>query len=407
LYNLVKRIIMKNLKLGIILLLILGLNACTSKVNVSELTDEVIRVDLATYLQIYDPITIDKFTYEKTKISDTRINAVGEVIMTTQLGKLTGSVTLGFVFNENKWVLVNKYFSVTNAVLNQDERIRDDAYNLVSYFATGQFKDITYTLSEYKSNEWKITGEITIETSQGTQIGSFILGYRLEGTSWTMYDSQYKLISVIDTSTEPTAQKAFYRFQESFFSNNDAFIEYDQMTSIEQSIDLANGTAIFIYHYTITDSLRTTNFSVTITGQHQENGWIYNITDKSYDEVLNYEGTYHLTWDILDTETFYINNETMTLVLTGQIKISGTKYYSDYELHQNNVEATVIFRGLETKVTPTLTYEGSFSCITMKYGTSEKEVVSLCYNEEDYRGGIMAGPIFYGISFDQSHAIVR
>jgi len=398
---------MKHLKLGIILLLVIGCVACAKQsASIPELTDEVIRADLESYLKIYDFNTIDKFTYENTKISETRINAVGEVEMTTQLGKLTGAVTLGFVYNENQWVLVNKYFTVTNAVLNQDERIRDDAFNLVLNFATGQFKDITYTLSEYTAKEWKISGEITIETSQGTQIGSFDLGYRLNGTSWTLFSDQYKLISIIDTSVEPTPQKAFYRFQESFFNNNDNFIEYDQMTSIEKSIDLANGTATFVYHYTIVDYLKTTNFSVTITALHQEEGWLYTLTDRSYDEVLDYEGTYHLNWDILETETFYEDKETMTIKLTGQIKISGSKYYYDSVLNQNNVEATVLFRGVETKVTPTLINDGSYSCITMKYGTNEKETVTLCYNEEEYRDGIMAGPIFYGVSFDQSHAKV-
>jgi len=118
---------MKHLKLGIILVLIIGLSACSKQIP--ELTDEFIRSQLNSYLEIYDYTSIENFTYEISKTSETKINAVGEVDMTNQLGKLTGDITLGFIYNENKWVLVNKYFTVTNATLNQDSRIRNDAFS--------------------------------------------------------------------------------------------------------------------------------------------------------------------------------------------------------------------------------------------------------------------------------------
>jgi len=394
---------MKHLKLGIILVLIIGLSACSKQIP--ELTDEFIRSQLNSYLEIYDYTSIENFTYEISKTSETKINAVGEVDMTNQLGKLTGDITLGFIYNENKWVLVNKYFTVTNATLNQDSRIRNDAFSQVLNYTDAQFKDISYTLSKYEINKWEVTGEIIVETSLGTQIGTFTLGYKHVGTTWELYNNSYKMTVIVDSSPEPTAEKAFSRFQESFFSSNDLFIEYDQMTSIEKTIDLANGTGTFIFKYTLTNELKTTNFTVTITALHQEEGWVYTLASRPYEEVLDYEGTYTLNWDILETETFYKDKEAMIIKLTGQIKISGSRYYYDSVVDQNNVEATVIFRGVETKVTPTLINDGSNSCITMKYGTNEKETVTLCYNEEDYKGGQMMAPIFYGVSFDQSHAV--
>ena len=394
---------MKHLKLGIILVLIIGLSACSKQIP--ELTDEFIRSQLNSYLEIYDYTSIENFTYEISKTSETKINAVGEVDMTNQLGKLTGDITLGFIYNENKWVLVNKYFTVTNATLNQDSRIRNDAFSQVLNYTDAQFKDISYTLSKYEINKWEVTGEIIVETSLGTQIGTFTLGYKHVGTTWELYNNSYKMTVIVDSSPEPTAEKAFSRFQESFFSSNDLFIEYHQMTSIEKTIDLANGTGTFIFKYTLTNELKTTNFTVTITALHQEEGWVYTLASRPYEEVLDYEGTYTLNWDILETETFYKDKEAMIIKLTGQIKISGSRYYYDSVVDQNNVEATVIFRGVETKVAPTLINDGSNSCITMKYGTNEKETVTLCYNEEDYKGGQMMAPIFYGVSFDQSHAV--
>jgi hypothetical protein len=207
-------------------------------------------------------------------------------------------------------------------------------------------------------------------------------------------------------SQNATPRDAFYQTQASFYSDNDLFIEYDQIKSVDQNIDLEAGTATFVFYYTLKDALTTHDYHVTVKGKHTDSGWVYAYQYTDAEGLYVYDGTYKLTWDILDTETFYKNNETMTIDLVGSILAKGVHE----EVFTSSVivplSATVHFRGVDYSVTPVVLNGNDFRSLVLKFGSSDKQTVTLSFGEEEYRGGQMCCPIFYGVSADQSHAKV-
>lgn len=148
---------------------------------------------------------------------------------------------------------------------------------------------------------------------------------------------------------------------------------------------------------------------VTINGSFEYGtGWVFTPGTKSFDTTIDYTGTYHLTWDILDTETFYTMNEPMTLTLTGKIHFLGKSAWDVSSIVTNDIKAVVNFRSKTYTVTsvkpdPANTYP---SLVLIAYGSGAKERVYLAYGQESYRDWAYMGFRFYGVSADESHAVI-
>jgi len=253
---------------------------------------------------------------------------------------------------------------------------------------------------------WTIEGSLKALTTKCMVTADFVLNYTNVDHNWNLLSNQITINSCVDTAEEPTSTAAFYQTQDQFASDNDLFVELNQITSVDQTIDPDKRTALFVFHYTLTNALITKVYTVAVKGTHSLSGWMYQVDYTDITEHYDYEGSYALTWDILDSETFYKNNETMKLVLEGSIQVKS--------IHGNlytvtilaPLSAVVTFRGVDYAVTPVMLNGNEFTSLVLKYGSLEKETVTLSYGEEAYRDGQMCCPIFYGVSVDQSHAKV-
>lgn len=397
---------MRSLKLGIILLVIIGFTGCSKPKVVDEilpLSEETIQSDANAIFSELNLICIDEFTMMIDKISQTQWDVNAQASITTAQGKIEGILSLRYEYDEEVWILKSHDFTQTKVLLN-DEVIRKDALALIDQENLSLSK-INYIIDEVSSDSWVIKGRMSVETSQCTLNADFNLTY--QSSKWNLMDSEVYPISCTDTSLEPTPEAAYKQIQYNLINTLSIPLEFNQITTVTQYIDLNEGKASFLFSYELDDDLAFNEITVSIEANRETDGWVYEIKKQNYNTTYEYTARYDLTWNVLKTESFYTSKEKMTLKITGTIEVAGSDDESeDPEIQSNTLSATVLFRGEEIEVIPTLMEEDCFTCILIKFGLSDEEMIILTYGIENYKGVLSKSSVFYGISYDQSHAIV-
>jgi hypothetical protein len=396
---------MKIFKLGLLLFIVLSSTACSKPVVVEEilpLSDETILSDANAILSEFNLIHIDEFTTMIDKITPAQWDITAQTSISTDQGTIEGILTMKYAYTDKTWVLGTHMFIQTKVLLN-DEVIRKDALSLIPQEANLSLSKINYTIDEVTKDTWVIKGEMAVETKRCTLNVNFDLSYR--GSKWELTDSQATLISCVDPSSEPTLEEAYRQINEELYKHQDLDLDFSSINIISQSIDLNTGEATFIFDYTIEDDLSSMDIIVTVEGTRSTYGWTYLIKKQSYNTTYDYTAKYDLVWNVLKEESFYTSKEKMTLRIEGSIEVSGLIGQDDsYEIQSNTLSALILFRGEEFIVIPTFLEDNNFSSIVLNFGSSDHEMLILEYGIETYRGVVSRTSLFYGISFDKSHA---
>jgi hypothetical protein len=396
---------MEIFQMGLVMFIVLSCTACSKPIVVEEilpLKEETILMDANVVLSDFNLIRIDEFTTMIDKTSQTQWDINAQTSITTAQGTIEGILNLKYVYTENTWVLGSYTFIQTKALLN-DEIIRKDALSLIPHEDNLSLSKINYIIDEVTKDSWVINGEMAVETTRCTLNVNFNLSYM--GSNWDLTNSEVTLISCVDPSSDPTLEEAYRQINEELYTYLDLDLDFDQINLVSQSIDLNSGEATFVFDYTLDDDLSSMDILVTVEGLRSTYGWTYEIKKQSYNKTYDYTGIYDLVWYVLKGETFYTSKEKMTLQINGEIEISGLLDQDETcEIQSNTLSAVVLFRNQEISVIPSLLSENVFTSIVLNFGPSDHEMLILEYGLETYRGVVSSTSLFYGISFDKSHA---
>lgn len=398
---------MKLLRWSVVICVLIGCGACSKPIVVNEippLSEVTIQRDANEIFTELNLIDINEFTTMIDKISQTQWDVNAQASITTAQGSIEGVLSLKYVYTDKVWVLGSHDFIQTNVLLN-DEVIRKDALSLIPQEDSLSLSRISYTIDEVTKDSWIIKGQMSVETSQCTLNANFNLAY--QSSQWVLGQSEVFPISCTDPSLEPSPEAAFKQVKDDLINTLNIPLDYYEITVLTQDIDLNLGKASFVFSYELDDDLSFNEITVTIEANRETYGWVYEIKKQNYNKIYEYTAKYDLVWSVLKSESFYVSRERMTLKITGTIEVSGSNNESeDPEIQSNTLSAIVLFRGEEIEVIPTLVEEHCFTSIMLKFGPSEEEMVLLTYGMENDRGVISSSPIFYGISYDLSHAKV-
>ncbi len=144
---------MKIMKLGLIVVLFLGLSACFSTdkepIDVPVLSDEKIKADafeFTSYVTQYE--SIEALTYTIDKISSTRWTITGQLSLKTAQCTINGPFTMVYAYKDSKWTLgAHTYTPATliNITLEPDPK---DAQELVYQSIIAQEGYTTYPFED-------------------------------------------------------------------------------------------------------------------------------------------------------------------------------------------------------------------------------------------------------------------
>ena len=405
---------MRIIKLGIIIIIMMGLWACSSLFGPPSLSDSVIEADILSMSGFPQGNIISKsLTKEK---NDKVLVITGDVAIETANATMHVEVHLSYAYSQSKWMPGYKNFSIdsyTDIKVNPEPteaRIREDIQNLPDFAKDLSVKDrLDYTLTKDKESVITVSGQLDWSTDLCDAKGSYTVVYTYNGSDWDLTSSEVKVSSIVAIKQRPDFDLAYQQLFQEYETWYDNFEEPSEMDSTTLSVDMKAGTASFTSKYTLKNGPMEAKAIVTINGSFEYGtGWVFTPGTKSFDTTIDYTGTYHLTWDILDTETFYTMNEPMTLTLTGKIHFLGKSAWDVSSIVTNDIKAVVNFRSKTYTVTsvkpdPANTYP---SLVLIAYGSGAKERVYLAYGQESYRDWAYMGFRFYGVSADESHAVI-
>ena len=406
---------MKIFKLGIIILVMLGLGACSSLFGPPDLKDSVIEADIIAMKDIpQGNIVSSQLKKEK---SDSVLIVSGTVAIETDYATTHISVRMSYAYSESVWKAGFNSFEIvsySDIKINpepEDTRIRHDIEVLPDFINDHTVKDrIIYTVTKDPESVWTVKGQMDWSTENCEVSGEYTLIYTYNGTAWNLTSRNVEVSKINKITQQPVFETIYQQVELAYETWYDGSVFPDEMDSTVMTSDLVAGTASFTSKYTLKDGPMMTKATVTVNGTFEYGaGWVFTIGTRAYDTTIDYTGIYNLTWDILETEPFYKDNEEMKLKVNGQIHFTGSSIYSVDTVLSNTIQAVVYFRGKTYTVSdvhsdpidryPTL--------LLIEYGSGAKERVYLAYGQESYYEWTYMGFRFYGISADESHAVIE
>jgi hypothetical protein len=406
---------MKIFKLGIIILVMLGLGACSTLFGPPALKDSVIEADILTMSGFPQGTVISKDLNKEKNASMMVIT--GTVAIETTNATMHISVHLSYAYSDSAWkpgfknFTIESYSDIKANPEPGDARIRHDIESLPDFVSDPSVKDkIVYTVTKDPESTWTVKGQLDWSTDSCDVSGGYTLVYVYNGTSWDLTSNNVEVTSINKINHQPVFTTIYQQVEQAYETWYDNYVLPQEMDSTVLTSDLVAGTASFTSKYTLKDGPMLAKATVTVNGIFEYGaGWVFTIGTKSFDTTIDYTGFYTLTWDILDTETFYKNNEVMTLKVTGQIHFLGSSIWGSESIISNSIQAVVNFRGKTITVEdvhpdPIGTYP---TLILIEFGSGPKERVYLAYGQESYRDWGYMGFRFYGISADESHAVIE
>ncbi len=406
---------MKIIKLGIIVLAMLGLGACSTLFGPPALSDSVIEADILSMTNFPQGSIVAKALNKDMNASV--IVVTGTVAIETANAITHVTVRLSYVYSESKWnpgfntFKIDYYSDIKVNPEPTDLRIRQDIAALPDFTQDPAVKDkIVYSVTKDPESVWTVKGQLDWSTDWCDVSGGYTLIYTYNGTSWDMTSSNVEVSSINTIKQQPDFWSAYQQTFLAYETWYDSTAFPENMDSTVLTSDLIAGTASFTSKYTLKDGPMMTKAIVTINGTFEYgDGWVFTAGTKSFDTTIDYTGFYNLTWDVLDTETYYLDKEAMKLKLSGKIHFLGSSIWSVDTVVSNTIQAVVYFRGKTYTVNdvhadpidryPTL--------MLIEFGSGAKERVYLAYGQESYYDWTWMGFRFYGVSADESHAVVE
>ncbi|KAF0227210.1 MAG: hypothetical protein FD179_307 [Erysipelotrichaceae bacterium] len=264
----------------------------------------------------------------------------------------------------------------------------------------------TYDIEKTTETHWIINGSLTLTNEECTLSGKYTLLYDYQVDKWILGNHYFSVTNVTAVTKVPTSTDALFQTARWFEGINKNPYPIEEVVFVDQTLDLPHGLSSFTYTYTLVDGPYISNRSIKVVGSYEyPQGWVFDVAERKYDTTYNFSGVFNLTWDILDGETYYINNETATLELTGQIRATGS-LDSSPKIESNTLSAKVTFRGESATIIPTLVLGQFINQINIQFGDEGKESFVFVFGQEEYRGITSPNALFYAISIDNSHAKV-
>jgi len=406
---------MRTLKLGLLLMMVLGLGACSTLFGPPALKDSVIEADIISMSGFPQGTIVSKNLIKEKNASMMVIT--GTIAIETTNATMHISVHLSYAYSDSAWKPGFKNFTIesySDIKINPepgDARIRHDIESLPDFVSDPSVKDkIVYTVTKDPESVWMVKGQLDWSTSNCEVSGGYTLIYTYNGNTWDLTSNNVEVSKINKITQQPDFATIYQQVEQAYETWYDNTVLPQEMDSTVMTSDLVAGTASFTSKYTLKDGPMMTKAIVTVNGTFEYGaGWVFTIGTRAYDTTIEYTGFYNLTWDILETEPFYKDNEEMKLKVSGQIHFTGSSIYSVDTVISNTIEAVVYFRGKTYTVSdvhpdpidryPTL--------LLIEYGPGAKERVYLAYGQESYYEWTYMGFRFYGISADESHAVIE
>ncbi len=289
----------------------------------------------------------------------------------------------------------------------KDETIRAAVLSIFD----GQFNVINidknvYNIEKKTDSHWIINGTLTLNNEECTLSGKYTLLYDYQFNKWNLSNLYFSATNVTAVTKVPTSSEALLQTARWFEGINKNPYPIEDVLFIDQTLDLPHGLSSFTYAYTVSEGPYISYRTIRVVGSYDyPQGWVFEVAERTHDTTYTYNGVYNLTWDIMDGETYYANNESTTLELTGQIRATGS-LDSSSKIVSNTLNAQVTFREQKFTVKPSLVLGQFIDQINIQFGVEEKESFIFAYGQEEYRGVTSVNALFYAISIDHSHAKV-
>jgi len=285
-----------------------------------------------------------------------------------------------------------------------DEIIRIDAKEAIIANALESIDALSYTIEKTTKTNWVIRGTMTVNTDLCVYEGTFILYYSYNGTAWILGSKEHEVTGYVSIVDPQDKEKPYSANTSWFWGAYDDIIAYQDLDSATVIVDKGTQSASYVYEYTVLEGPMTSHRRVTVPASFSyPNGWVYSEPSLFQDTTYDFTKTYVMTWDILDSETYFTNGETMTIKVTGKIRATGSSVTA-LSIEENSLTAVITFRGKTIEVKPSEIPGENINTIELKFGTGAKEVIRLAYGQEAYRDSQNMGNSYYLISAEGSHA---
>lgn len=404
---------MKIIKLGIIIVLMSGLVACSTLFGPSDLKDSVIEADILSMSGFPQGTLVSK-DLDKEK-NNTVMVISGTVSIETTNATMHVSVHLSYAYSESIWKPGFKNFTIesySDIKVNPepgDVRIRHGIESLPDFVNDPSVKDkIVYTVTKDPESVWTVKGQLDWSTTNCEVSGGYTLIYTYNGSSWDLTSTDVEVSKTNKITQQPDFATIYQQVEQAYETWYDNTALPQEMDSIVLTSDLVAGTASFTSKYTLKAGPMMAKATVTVNGTFEYGaGWVFTMGARSFDTTIDYTGFYNLSWDILETEPFYLDNEEMKLKMSGQIHFLGSSIWSVDTVVSNTIQAVVYFRGKTYTVSDVHPEADTYpTLILIEYGSGAKERVYLAYGQESYYDWTYMGFRFYGVSADESHAVI-
>jgi len=289
----------------------------------------------------------------------------------------------------------------------KDPTIRTDVLSIFNQqYKTENIDKNIYTIDKATESHWVINGTITLTNDECTLSGKYTLLYDYQFNEWKLSNHFFVPTNVTSIRKVPTSTEALFQTARWFDGIGSSPFPIEEVEILDQTLDLPHGLASFTYAYTLIDGPYISQRKIKVVGSYEyPQGWVFEVAERTYDTTYDYSGSYILTWDTMDGETFYSNSEVVNLEITGLIRATGSIDASP-KIVSNTLNAIVTFRGEDIVVKPTLVLGQFINQINIQFGDTEKESFIFTFDQEEYREIISPNALFYAISIDHSHASV-